>query len=198
MYRVALTLNEIEILRQCTDSQDAEAYQEATAFFPLEESDLPALLDGPFTAKPVGEGKPFSESRFSDGSHAVFYSAQERKTAGQEYAHNAPNYIPEAMGTVTFRIHLIDCRVLGTLSDLRPLAEAFPGLIADEHGFCRDVGASIFARGIDGLLAFSVRQTDGTNAAIFKRVCLSDPRHIGWVMCTVDAVAKRATCQIAE
>jgi hypothetical protein len=196
MYRVALTLNEIDILRQCIDSQDPLAFQEATTFFQLEESDLPALLDGPFTAKSIGEGKPFRQSRFSDGSYAVFYSAQEPGTAGQEYAHNAPTYIPETMGTVTFQIHLIDCRVLGTLPDLRPLTKAFPQLIAHEHSFCREVGANVVTGGIDGLLATSVRQPDGTNAAIFKRVCLSDPRHIGLVMCTVDAVAKKATYNI--
>jgi hypothetical protein len=197
-YRVALTVNEKEIFDRCIDNQDSQALQEAAEFFPFAESDLQALLDGPFTPKPVSEGKPFREGRFSDGSHAVFYSAQEPETARDEYAHIAPIYFPGSMGTLTFRINLIDCRVLGSLYDLRPLAETFPDLIANDHGFCRDVGASISARGNDGLIAISVRRANGTNAAIFKRDCLSDPRHIGFVMCTVDAVAKRATCQIAE
>ena len=173
-------------MRQCIDDRDAAAYQEVTTFFQIDESGLLALLNDPFTPKPVGNGKPFVESRFSDGSHGVFYSAQEQKTAGKEYAHHAPEYIPQTMGTVTFTLHLIDCRVRGTLSDIRPLAQAFPDLIADRHDFCHDVGANAIAQGVDGLLASSVRRMDGTNAGIFKRSCLSEPRKISSVIYTVD------------
>jgi hypothetical protein len=196
VYRVTLTLDEIAILKQCIGDGDADALQEATMFFEIDDSDLLALLDGPFTPKPVN-GKPFPESRFSNGDHAVFYSAQERETAGREYAHNAPKYIPEAMGTVKLTLHLIDCRVRGTLSDLRPLVSAFPPLIAHQHDFCHGVGAHAVTRNIDGLLASSVRQPSGTNAAILKRSCLSEPQKIGSVVCTVDPVTNNATCTIA-
>jgi hypothetical protein len=196
MYRVALTLDEIAILKQCIKDGDAAALQEATTFFEIEDSDLLTLLDGPFTPKPVN-GKPFSESRFSDGSHGVFYSAQEQETARREYAHNAPRYIPENMGTVSLKLHLIDCRVRGMLSDLRPLIGNFPCLIEDRHDFCREVGGRAIAQDIDGLLASSVRHTGGTNGAILKRSCLSEPQKIGSVICTVDATASKATCTVA-
>jgi RES domain len=195
-YRVTLTLDEKAILKQCIDDGDVNALQEATTFFEIEDSDLLTLLDDPFTPKPVNS-KPFPESRFSDGGHAVFYSAQERETAGTEYAHNAPKYIPVAMGTVKLTLHLIDCRVRGTLSDLRPLVSAFPNLIAHRHDFCHGVGAHAVTRNIDGLLAPSVRQPSGTNAAILKRSCLSEPQKIGSVVCTVDPIAKHAACTIA-
>ena len=198
MYRVALTLDEKAILKQCIDNQDAAALQEATTFFQVEESDLLTLLDDPFTPKSVGDGKPFPESRFSDGNHGVFYSAQEQETAGKEYAQHAPKYIPETMGTVVLSLHLIDCRVRGTLTDLRPLALDFPDLIAEQHDFCHEVGALVAKETIDGLLASSVRQTGGTNAPLFKRSCLSEPRKIGSAVCTVDTVAKNATCTIAS
>jgi hypothetical protein len=35
--------------------------------------------------------------------------------------------------------------VRGTLSDLRPLGETFPDLLADRHEFCREVGAQAVA-----------------------------------------------------
>jgi hypothetical protein len=189
-YRVALTVNEIETFKQCIQDDDPLALQEAIDFFPFEESDLQALLNRPFTP-------PFREGRFSDGSHAVFYSAWERETAGDEYAHTAPSYFPATMRTWIFRLHLIDCHVLGTLADLRPLVATFPGLITNDHGFCREVGADAFAKNSDGLLAVSVRRAAGTNAAIFKRDCLSDPKQIGSVLCTVDAVAKTATYEFS-
>jgi hypothetical protein len=196
MYRVTLTLDEKAILKQCIDDGDAVALQEATAFFEIEDSDLLKLLDDPFTPKPVN-GKPFPESRFSDGDHGVFYSAQGQETAGREYAHHAPRYIPASVGVVSLRLHLIDCRVRGTLGDLRPLIGDFPYLIDDRHHFCHDVGARAFAQNIDGLLASSVRHTTGTNGAIFKRLCLSEPQKIGSVVCTVDPAAGKATCTIA-
>ena len=196
MYRVTLTLDEKAILKQCIDDGDAVALQEATAFFEIEDSDLLKLLDDPFTPKPVN-GKPFPESRFSDGDHGVFYSAQGQETAGREYAHHAPRYIPASIGVVSLRLHLIDCRVRGMLGDLRPLIGDFPYLIGDRHDFCHDVGARAVAQNIDGLLASSVRHTSGTNGAIFKRPCLSEPQKIGSVVCTVDAAAKNATCKIA-
>jgi hypothetical protein len=127
----------------------------------------------------------------------VFYLAPEQETAGKEYAHHAPRYIPKTMGIVSLTLHLIDCRLRGTLGDLRPLVDDFPDLIGDRHDFCHDVGARAVAENIDGLFARSVRQTNGTNAAIFKRSCLSEPQKIGSVVCTVDPVANNARCTIA-
>jgi RES domain-containing protein len=197
MYRVTLTLDEKDILKQCIDDGDADALQEATTFFEIEDLDLLALLDDPFKPKPVN-GKPFPESRFSNGDHPVFYSAQEQETACKEYAHHAPRYgIPKAMGIVSLKLHLIDCRVRGMLGDLRPLIDDFPYLIGGRHDSCHDVGARAVAQNTDGLLASSVRHTSGTNGAIFKRSCLSEPQKIGTVVCTVDPVAKNATCTIA-
>jgi hypothetical protein len=195
MCRVTLTLDEKSILKECIDDGDADALQEALTFFEIEDSDLLALLDDPFKPKPVN-GKPFPESRFSNGGHPVFYSAQEQETAGKEYAHHAPRYIPKTMGIVSLNLHLIDCRVRGTLADLRPLKDDFPNLISDRHDYCHDVGARAVAKDIDGLSAWSVRRTNGTNAPIFRRLCLSEPQKIGTVVCTVDPVANNATCTI--
>ena len=140
VYRLALTIDEKEIIIRCTDKNDPLALQEALEFFRIGDSDLIKLLDDPFTSKSV-TGKRFAAGRFSNGDHAVFYSAREYETAGDECAHNTPRYFPAAMGpAVQYRIHLIDCRFNGTASDLQPLSADFPGLIADAHDFCHDVG----------------------------------------------------------
>jgi hypothetical protein len=196
LFRVALTLDEIAILKQCIDKQDPAAFVEASKFFELDESDLSKLLDGPFTPKPVDGGKPFPERRFSNGDYGVFYSAHEQETAGVEYAHYAPKYVPENVGTVQLRLHLISAQINGTLKDVRSLTVTHPELIVDAHDFCHEVGALAVAQGTDGLLAASVRRVGGTNAAIFKRGCLSDPQKSGTVICEVNAAAKTATCKI--
>lgn len=195
VYRLALTIDEIDIIRGCVRDGDPIALQEAIDFFRIGDSDLIKLLDGPFTPKNV-TGKPFTEGRFSNGDHAVFYSAREYETAGDECAHNAPIYFPAAMGpAVQYRIHLIDCRFNGTASDLQPLSADFPGLIADAHDFCHEVGRAGVAAPVDGFLATSVRHSGGTTVPVFSRPALSDPRKIRDATCVVNAIARTAVVQ---
>jgi len=193
VYRLALTIDEIEMIRGCIDDDDPLALQEAIEFFRITDVDLPNLLNGPFTRRTSATGKPFSEGRFSNGDYAVFYSAHERDTAGHEYAHNAPKYFHASMGTdVQFRIHLIDCQFAGTASELRPLAAKFPELVADTHDFCHEVGRAGVAAALDGFLATSVRNPGGTTVPVFSRAALSDPQRIGNAVCEVNAVAATA------
>jgi hypothetical protein len=191
--RLALTIDERKIIRDCVDDNDALALQEALEFFRITDADLPGLLDGPFTPRASAPGKPFAEGRFSNGDHAVFYTAREPDTAGHEYAHSAPKYFGASLGPkVQFRIHLIDCRFAGTASELRLLATDFPGLVADAHDFCHEVGRAGVAARVDGFLATSVRHPGGTTIPVFSRPTLSDPRKVGDALCEVDAVAGKA------
>ncbi len=196
VFRIALTLDEIDLIKKCIDDHDQIALQEAMKFFELDDSDLEKLLNEPFNPKTIAGGKPFPESRFSNGDYAVFYSAQEQETAGEEYAHTAPTYVPESMRAVELRLHLITCRFSGIVKDMRPLSDAFPGLTADAHDFCRELGREAVAQDQDGLFSRSVRHKGGTSVPVFKRRCLSEPQNSGVVICSIDAVTKTATCTI--
>ena len=94
-----------------------------------------------------------------------------------------------------YRLRLIDCRCAGTTGDLRSLTGIFPGLIAEAHGFCQEVGAAGVAAGRDGFLAASVRRAGGTNVPVISRTSLSDPRQVADVLRRVNAVAGTATVQ---
>ena len=98
-----------------------------------------------------------------------------------------------SMGQFEIRLHLIGCRIVGDVKDLRPLVGSFPELVHSSHGFCREVGRAAKAEGLDGLLATSVCRSEGTNVPVFKRACLSEPEKIDDLIFRIDAVAKTAT-----
>ena len=195
--RVALTVNEIQQIREFVNADDPLALQEVIDFFELKARDLDRLVDQPFTAKPFSSsGKPFPESRFSDGSFPVFYSALERETACAEYAHYAPKYFTASLGKIELRLHVIGVHFVGSTRDLRAASGKFPGLVTEDHNFCREVGVAAYAQNLDGLIAKSVRRPTGSNLPILRRSTLSEPQELGKITFHVDATAGTATFDI--
>jgi hypothetical protein len=197
LFRIALTLDERQIISSCIEANDPAALEEAVKFFEITDSDLPRLLDDPFIPKSTeATGTPYWRSRFSNGDHPVFYGALEKETAGQEYAHHAPKRFAPIMGQFEIRLHLIACRVIAEAHDLRPLVAAYPELLAESYDFCNQVGAAALARMVESLLARSVRRAGGTNVPVFQRKCLSEPEQVADVFFQIDAVARKASFSV--
>jgi RES domain len=197
VYRIALTIDGQELIKRCVDANDPLALREADEFFQLKDSDLEAMLDDPFIAKPTERGgKPYWPSRFSNGDHPVFYSSREGETAGKEYAHHAPRRFGQGMGRFEMRLHMIRCRVVANIRDLRALVDDYPGLITNAYDFCNEVGAAAVSQGVESLLALSVRHPQRTNVAAFVRQCISEPEKIRDVIFQIDTIAQMATFNI--
>ncbi len=142
---------------------------------------IESLLDGPFHPKV----KLRNETRFSDGSFPVFYSALEAKTAEAEMAHHVRNsYAGEPQDKRTAYYRGFRCRFEGLEKDLRPKALDWPDLVHDsDYSFCNRLGAEAREWGIDGLVVPSARH-DGANMPIFARQASSDPELEGVVAMT--------------
>jgi hypothetical protein len=69
VYRLALTIDEKEIIIRCTDKNDPLALQEALEFFRIGDSDLIKLLGDPFTSALQENALP--PGRFSNGIAGV-------------------------------------------------------------------------------------------------------------------------------
>lgn len=135
------------------------------------------ILDGPFTPKPLLHGKPY-QTRFSDGSIRVYYSALDHETAEAEMYYWTIKPLlegPPRVWTVLFQCAA--CRFSGQVKDLRPKIAEWPFLTADKgYDVCNQVAAEAKAAGLDGLLSQSARRQEGTTLPVFKRECLSDAR----------------------
>ncbi len=130
-------------------------------------------------------------SRFSDGSHGVFYAARDRDTAIAETRHHhalfmaataqPPQHLPMRLYHV-----LIDAR----LHDLRP-----PGAVADDVYAADDYGASrALARrlreaGSHGVAYRSVRRPGGQNVGLFTPLGASGCLHAAHLLYAWDGRA---------
>ena len=109
-------------------------------------------------------------SRFSDGSHGVFYAARERATAVAETRHHhgrflaatreAPMHLPMRLYSVA-----IDAR----LHDLRPVG-AVPAAVydTDDYTAARALGHKLHGAGSAGVAYRSVRHAGGQCAGLFR------------------------------
>ncbi len=131
-------------------------------------------LDEPFKIN-----KKFKrQTRFSDGSFAVFYSSLDPLTANAEIRHWLPIIIgkPQTMRKVYYQ--QFSCKFAGDELDLRPKISDWPDLIHEsDYTFCNRIGAeavSLKTKNVDGILTFSARRNNGENMPIFSRNALSD------------------------
>ena len=111
-----------------------------------------------------------NESRFTDGSFPVLYTALEIETAQAEVAYwfRKVNGI-EFSAAAYYR--KMRCNFDGAVVDLRPEAKANPYLVSigDEgYSSCRSVSLAALERDIEGLLTYSARKPGGTCLPIFK------------------------------
>jgi hypothetical protein len=140
---------------------------------PFEDAELIAAIEFPF--------KHFSASRFSRGHFGVWYGSEELNTTVYETVYHWRNGFLVDAGfdaiegvAIERRVHLVHCR--GGLLNLLPKRNDWPELRADDYNQCQKFGERIYREGHPGLWTPSTR-CEGTNAAVFNRNILSDPRN---------------------
>lgn len=134
---------------------------------PIEE-----LLDGPFRQR----ARFRTETRFSDGSFPVFYSALATETAKAEVAFwFRTSYAGNPRSDRTAYFQSFRCRFEGSEKDLRSKARDWPNLVHEsDYSFCNQLGAEARQGGVDGLVVPSARH-EGANMPIFVRSAISGP-----------------------
>lgn len=125
--------------------------------------------------------KHWQSSRFSDGSHGVWYGSESVETTVHESSYHWYRGLLgdagfERMTVVAERkVYSVTCGA--ALLDFRKAADEHPDLLhPSDYGFCQSVGARIHREGHPGLLTRSVRRPAGENVAIFNPGVLSNPR----------------------
>ncbi len=127
-------------------------------------------LDPPF-------GPP---TRFSNGTWAVFCAALERATAETEVMHH---YAADAVGKSdhgrAVYYSVFRCNFIGETIDLRLKREEWSGLVAEDYGFCQELGREASNTSLDALLdaflAPSARRREGPTVPAFQHRGLSSP-----------------------
>lgn len=121
-------------------------------------------------------------SRFSDGSHGVWYGSESVETTVYESAYHwyrgllsDAGYEREAV-IAERTVYLVACGA--ALLDLQKAVTEYTDLLhPSDYVFTQSVGARIHREGHPGLLIQSVRRPAGENLAIFNPGVLSNPRH---------------------
>ncbi len=121
-------------------------------------------------------------TRFSAGSFAVWYGAEEWMTTIFETIHHmAKNESARQSSNekeiVRHRmIYQVDCK--GILADFRGKEKDFPELVGDDYTETHKIGRKVYFEGPPGIITPSARcrGMDGTCLAIFDERLLSSPR----------------------
>ena len=128
------------------------------------------------------------ETRYSDGSYPVFYSALDRTTAEAEVAHGfKKEFGGRPQGQRSAYYQRFTCLFEGQEKDLRDKQSEWPELVHDsDYTFCNRIGAEAVRLELDGLVVPSVRQENGSNLPVFKRSAIRDPEFQDLVKITLD------------
>ena len=138
---------------------------------------------GRFTAQEIVSGsfrkrlnrtKPFPETRFSDGTAGVYYSAAEVATCKREIAF----HLKIEEGDPPRFYSLIGCRFSGVAADLRGKEKDYPDLVSqtsEGYPFCQRLGAAARRRHIDAFHTPSARKKGGTCVPVFTESALLRP-----------------------
>ena len=130
------------------------------------------LLDKPFEQR-INTGL-IRQTRFSDGSHRVFYSALDISTAECEVC----SWIDREGGLLPKESRYYEefsAIFQGRLKDLRDRAELQLLLTnPTDYSFCNRVRKEAIERDLDAILTFSAR-CEGTNVPVFSRNSLDKP-----------------------
>lgn len=145
-------------------------------------------IEYPFSAE------PYLHSRYGDGSYAVWYAALELDTSIYETAfHMMREQLKiEGLNEIIYQeraVYDVHCRAL--LVDLSSRKLQYPELVANDYVFTQQIGKRMHLEGHPGLIAPSAR-TQGTNAAIFRKEVLSNPR----VICYLNYLLNPSTRKI--
>ena len=142
------------------------------------------VLDDAFRPRYTYE-TPFPQSRFSDGTFGVYYSALEIRTCKKEVSFHIGFPGPRDVSRV---YSLITCWYEGLSVDLRGMEKDHPELISeDESGYpyCRALGKSAVELARDAFLTVSARAAGGMCVPVFNRASLSSPDATGIYRATI-------------
>jgi RES domain len=174
VFRVANPPGEWSINATLSDPEDREEAYQFLRGTRLTPRTLTELLRTPFQRRSAQ--KPFGESRFSDGSFPVFYSAVERETAAREKAYHVGKDYDETRSAATqyyYRVFRVGVRA--DLRDLRAKLFDWPWLIdKDRYDRCQRLGKQASDQDAFGFLTPSARRTNGVNAPLFRSDAIQD------------------------
>lgn len=109
-------------------------------------------------------------SRFSDGSHGVFYAARERATAIAETRHHQARFLAATQQrAMHLPMRLYHVAIDARLHDLRPREPAFEACHdPDSYAASRDAARALRAAGSGGVVYRSVRHAGGQCVGLFS------------------------------
>ena len=163
------------LAQQVEDQVKPPTYQSATPVIhrPFEDAEWFNAIGWPF--------KHRQASRFSDGSHGVWYGCDSAKTSVYETAyHWFSGFLTDAgldneKVVVERKLYEVACNA--ALVDLRPLTAKHPALIhKTDYSTTQSVGARLHREGHPGLVTTSARYAAGHNYVILNPDVLSKPR----------------------
>ena len=188
MYRLASLQAEHFLASLGLDAQSEQEMQQlidAAGYRP----DLEELCDAPFRPK----RRLRRQTRFSDGSFPVFYSALELATAEAEVEHWFPAFAGTPGRPRTAYYQRLCCTFDGLEKDLHPKQADWPELVRDDdYTFCNRLGAEALRSELDGLVTPSAKREGGANMPIFRRRAIRDPRSRGVAAITCVATTSEA------
>jgi hypothetical protein len=128
---------------------------------------------------------PFNQTRFSDGTFAVSYSALEEETCVEEIKYHRRDDLemlrPGKGGRFYYRLFQI--RYEGRTVSLFDLLHDHPEIATNEgYQFCRSLGREAVARSKDAFRTPSARRSGGVCVPVFRREALGDV-HLRFVGC---------------
>ena len=151
-----------------------------------------ARVGGQFTPEEIvsnsfrgrtGRSKLLFETRFSDGSIGVFYSAHEVSTCEQEIEF----HLEIEEGDPSRYYSIIDCEFSGTTADLRGKENDYPDLVSQTdagYPFCQRLGKKATQKNIDAFYTASARNEGSACVPVFTETALSNPSITGRVKVT--------------
>ncbi len=154
------------------------------------------VLNSPFADKPLLKA---IQTRFSDGTLRVFYSATEPQTAEQEVRYWYVKPALEARRTpVRMYYRLAACDFFGDVKDLRPKVNDWPFLTAnDGYDSCNEIGKEAASSGLTGLLSQSARRPEGTTLPVFARSALTGVQLQDYRVLSYDPATGNVTISVA-
>lgn len=132
------------------------------------------------------------QSRFSDGSWPIKYSALEPATSLAECQHTRKKYVlNNGTRSATLVFSTLSFSFSGDVKDLRPKKTDWPFLTSDDgYDTCNQIAREARTAGLSGLLTPSARAADGTCLPIFKADATKDPAIIASAKYGYDATTK--------
>jgi hypothetical protein len=122
-------------------------------------------------------------SRFSDGTHGVFYCARKRDTAIVETQYHSALFMEatnEPPMRLQMRLYTVEAK--GEVADLREASHADPRIVdPDDYAYAQGIGRKLRPDGVQGILYPSVRHPAGECLAAFRTGLLRNCLHAAYL-----------------